>query len=57
MGKRVDQKKEKRLRNEEYAKRFRPRGKAKRERAPIDACRTKGHSTGCEFNTCPSWNP
>jgi len=55
-----DQKKEKRERNEVYAKRFKraktSSGKSSKKEMS-NYCRTRGHARSCEFGTCPSWNP
>jgi len=58
MGK-VNQKKEKRERNEAQAKKFKRRAPVhvKKTKEASNYCRTKGHARSCEFNTCPSWNP
>jgi hypothetical protein len=52
---------EKRLKNEEYAKKYekkeeQPRGKKKEKPKPKYAnwCRAKGHPASCTVQTCPS---
>jgi hypothetical protein len=57
---RVNQKKEKRERNEAQAKKFkrRPRVADKPSKKEMsNYCRTPGHPRSCQFDTCPSWNP
>lgn len=48
-------KKEKRERNEEYAKKFRKnREKQRRNTAQLNLCGIPGHDD-CLFNDCPDW--
>jgi len=62
MAQKTNQKAEKALRNEVYAKRFRKRvartpGGKPSKKEMSNYCRMPGHPRSCEFDACPSWNP
>jgi hypothetical protein len=54
----INQKAEKRARNEEYAKRFRrtKAAKTRKTKEQLNQCNVPGHPATCEFDTCPSYN-
>jgi hypothetical protein len=64
MAKKINLRKEKRLRNEAYADRFKKQKtsreeiiKAKEEKKQRQKwCRVKGHPITCEYNRCPDVN-
>jgi hypothetical protein len=58
MSSKIDAKKEKRLRNEEYARKHRRR-RSKRQRktlAELNQCHVPGHPETCTFDSCPAYN-
>lgn len=52
-----DLKEEKRLKNEEYAKKFRKsfRSRERRSLAELNRCGVRGHDNECTFDTCPKY--